>query len=289
MAHSPAHKFGQEIGKLLEEIVGPLLAQFAEKHGYYLDKKGVRGAARTGEKVTWRDEYGNRHELDFVLEKGGTPDKKGHPLAFIETAWRRYTKHARNKAQEIQGAILPIAQKHNLDAPFLGVVLAGIFTEGAITQLQTSGFTVLYIKRETIVAAFAEAGISIDFDEQTADKEFSLCLRKLNALSGAEKQTVIAKLKETNDAEIKAFMSKLEKTLTRFVESILVTPLFGRQSAFSKTADAANFLQNAKNLNASENNPLARIELFIRYNNGDTINTSFGNPDDAVEFLMEKL
>jgi len=117
MATSPAHKFGQEIGLLLEEIIKPLLAQFAAKHGYYLDSKGPRGKARPGKKVTWPDKYGNTHDLDFVIEKGGTPDTRGRPLAFIEAAWRRYTKHARNKAQEIQGAILPIAEKYHWDAP----------------------------------------------------------------------------------------------------------------------------------------------------------------------------
>lgn len=53
---------------------------------------------------------GNAHDLDFVLERGGSDDKIGMPAAFIETAWRRYTKHYRNNAQEIQGALEPLAE-----------------------------------------------------------------------------------------------------------------------------------------------------------------------------------
>lgn len=46
MAISPAHQFGQEVGLLLEEIIQPLLASFTQAHGFYLDAKGPRGAAR---------------------------------------------------------------------------------------------------------------------------------------------------------------------------------------------------------------------------------------------------
>ena len=125
MAKSPSHKFGQIIGNLLEEITFPLLSEFSSKRNLYLDRQGKRGKARSGKKVQWQDKYGNIHDLDFVIELGGTKDKKGKPVAFIEAAWRRYTKHSRNKAQEIQGAVLPIADRHEWDIPFLGAIIAG--------------------------------------------------------------------------------------------------------------------------------------------------------------------
>ena len=109
MAASPSHKFGQIIGDLLESAVAPLLADFAVKHGLYFDRKGSR-QCRDGLKCSWIDLNKNSHDLDFVLERGGTTIKKGMPAAFIEVAWRRYTKHSRNKAQEIQGAIMPLAE-----------------------------------------------------------------------------------------------------------------------------------------------------------------------------------
>ena len=114
MAESPSHKFGQVIGNLLEEIIDSILTDFCDQRGLYLDRKGRRGKARKGSKVTWKDKYGNEHDLDFVIEKGGSPDEIGRPIAFIETAWRRYTKHSRNKVQEIQGAVLPVAECHSL-------------------------------------------------------------------------------------------------------------------------------------------------------------------------------
>src|SRR4030042_370278 len=122
MAESLAHTFGQIIGNVLEEAIEPALQEFADRHGLYLDKRGSR-KAREGRRVTWTDLYGNAHDLDFVLERGGTDDVVGIPVAFIETAWRRYTKHSRNKAQEIQGAIQVLALTHKYCCPFVGVIL----------------------------------------------------------------------------------------------------------------------------------------------------------------------
>src|SRR5438552_3771569 len=168
MAVSPAHRFGQIIGEVLEAGILPILESFAKKHGLYLDKKGLR-PARPGKKVTWTDRNENKHDLDFMLERGGTAEEKGNPVAFIETAWRRYTKHSRNKAQEIQGAILPLVEKHRSSAPFVGVILAGVFTEGALAQLNSLGFAVVYFRYETIVKVFRRVGINAAFDEASAD------------------------------------------------------------------------------------------------------------------------
>ncbi|MDY6786278.1 MAG: hypothetical protein SW833_27655 [Cyanobacteriota bacterium] len=169
MAQSPSHKFGQSLGKLLENIVlddilKPRLQQFVESKHYYLDWQKFR-PARKGKKVTWQDRYGNKHDLDFVIEIGGTEDKLGRPVAFIESAWRRYTKHSRNKAQEIQGAILPIVERHRLSAPFYGVVLAGDFTKPALAQLKNNGFTIIFISYREVVEAFREIDFNIEFDD----------------------------------------------------------------------------------------------------------------------------
>jgi hypothetical protein len=73
MAESPAHRFGQIIGEVLEAAVAPLLAEFAEKHGLYLDKQGER-PCRPGKRCTWLDLNENKHDLDFVLERGGSAE-----------------------------------------------------------------------------------------------------------------------------------------------------------------------------------------------------------------------
>jgi hypothetical protein len=285
MAESPAHKFGQEIGNLLEEIIKPVLAQFAEGHGYYLDSKGPRGKARAGKKVTWADKYGNNHDLDFVIEKNGTKDRRGRPLAFIEAAWRRYTKHARNKAQEIQGAVLPIAEKHGWDAPFLGVVIAGVFTTGAIAQMRSSGFHVLHISRETIIKAFALVGISIEFDESTPDRSFQDCLRSLANLSRKNREKLKDKLQILNADGIKQFMDELAGVLARYVEAVFITPLFGESREFPNAAAALNFIENDTGKTAVHL-PFYKVDICVRYNNGDSIQASFHQYKEAREFIQ---
>lgn len=128
MAQSPAHTWGQIIGKIVEGAVIPILKDVSCNFDLYLDSIGPR-RARPGKKVTWLDQYGNRHDLDYVLERDGSETRRGTPVGFVEVAWRRYTKHSKNKAQEIQGAILPLAETYHHEAPFLGAIIAGEFTK----------------------------------------------------------------------------------------------------------------------------------------------------------------
>lgn len=80
MAQSPSHKFGQLIGNLLESIMQPLLQEFCTEHELYLDYQGKKRASRRGKKVSWQDDYGNMHDLDYVIEKDGTDKIVGQHL-----------------------------------------------------------------------------------------------------------------------------------------------------------------------------------------------------------------
>jgi len=197
MAESPSHQFGQVIGDVLEAALRPALQDFANKYNLYLDKHGPR-PAREGNKVTWTDKNGNKHDLDFVLERSGTANIIGTPVAFIETAWRRYTKHSRNKAQEIQGAIMPLVETHGT-SPFIGVVLAGEFTQGAISQLSSLGFAVAYFPYPTVIKAFSTVGIDASSDEETPDEEFAARIVKWNALGLAQKDKVCQELRRVSE------------------------------------------------------------------------------------------
>jgi hypothetical protein len=280
MAQSLSHKFGQIIGDLLEAGLEPQLRQFAKKHKLYLDKKGKR-EARSGQLVSWMDDQDNKHDLDFVLERGGTDKKLGVPVAFIESAWRRYTKHSRNKAQEIQGAILPLAFKYKNVSPFIGVVLAGEFTKGAINQLESIGFNILYFPYETVIKAFKKYGIDAAFGEDTPEAEFD---KKLAAWANLPNKTDIAKeLMRLNKAEVDAFFDKFAKNISRFVERIIILPLHGEESATSSVSDALAFLKQYQEGNAQK--PFTRYEITIKYNTGDKIEASFKEKADAIQFL----
>jgi hypothetical protein len=157
----------------------------ADEHGFYLDSQRKR-KARTTKKVSWQDRYGNYHDLDYVLERGGTEDSLGLPVAFIETAWRRYTKHSRNKVQEIEGALIPLADSYSHINPFLGAILAGVFTQGALDQLESKGFKILYLKYENIVKSFTSVGINASFNESTLEADFQNKIEQWKKLSAPD-------------------------------------------------------------------------------------------------------
>ena len=99
MAKSQSHTLGEFIGAFFEDLMKKPFRDFADKNGLYFDTIGPR-RARKGKKVTWTDVHGSKHDLDFVIEKGGTEEHVGEPVAFIELAWRSYTKHSKNKAKK---------------------------------------------------------------------------------------------------------------------------------------------------------------------------------------------
>ncbi len=284
MAKSPSHKFGQLIGNLLEELIEPFLTDFAKRSGLYLDYQKNSRKARKGKKVTWKDPYGNLHDLDYVLERGGTADMLGTPVAFIEAAWRRYTKHSRNKAQEIQGAILPLAEKYQWSNPFLGAVLAGVFTEGSLEQLRSLGFHVLYFPYETIVAAFASCNIDVAFDEKTPDRSFQKCVTQIEKAPKATMQMVKDHLANANKTEINNFVAALKERLDRMIEKIIVIPLYGRSNEFATIDDALRFLDGHSVYEGCGD--FRKYEVFISFTNGDRVEGSFKDKVKVREFLQ---
>lgn len=285
MATSPSHRFGQIIGDLLEEIMMPLLQTFCDERGLYLDKKGGRGKARSGKKVSWIDKYGNAHDLDFVIEKGGSDDVRGRPLAFIEAAWRRYTKHSRNKAQEIQGAILPVAEKYSWDKPFLGVILAGVFTRGSLTQMKSSGFDIALFPYDSIVKAFLAIGIKADFDEGTSDAAFKKTVKKIESLKIADRAKLKNHLVDSNKELLNNFFDRLQSTLDRQIEKVILIPLYGQKNEFVMVADAITFVTNYQGV-PQQGGSFKKFEIIIQYSNNDKIEASFREKENAINFLQ---
>jgi hypothetical protein len=284
MAESPSHRFGQIIGNLLEAVIEPFLTDFATRKSLYLDYQNNPRKARKGKKVTWEDPYGNVHDLDYVLERNGTDESTGTPVAFIEVAWRRYTKHSRNKAQEIQGAILPLAEKYQWSSPFLGAVLAGVFTEGSLSQLRSLGFNILYFPYDTLVAAFAQEGIHIAFDETTPDADFHRCVETIESATESKVERIKDQLIRVNQRQLDEFMSSLSQRLERMIEKVVVIPLYGRSSEFGTIADAIKFLDQHRIYEGS--GEFRRYEVLVTFTNGDRVEGSFKDKAKVRDFLQ---
>lgn len=289
MANSASHRLGQIIGDFLEDLLTPLLEEFCSLHrnddpskSLYLDKKGHR-RARSGMKLEWHDKYGNAHDLDFVIERGGTDERIGLPVAFIEVAWRRYTKHSRNKAQEIQAAVIPIAEKYEWSSPFKGAFLAGCFTEPAINQMISVGFEVSMFSYESIVSAFSRVNVNISFGEKTSDSQIEEIIKDIESLDDSQLNVVKEKLLELNSKEIDKFLSKLDIELNKKIEKIQITPLHGKVYEFKAIDETASFIQNyEENI---VNMPLIKFEVYLKYSTGNEIKIQFKHKNEINVFL----
>ena len=196
MALSPAHRLGQIIGEQLEASVREPLATLADEFNLYLDYQHPRKARGGKSRVARIDSKGNTHILDYVMEEGGSETVQGRPRAFIEIAWRRYTKHSKNKAQEIQGAITPLAETYQDSHPFLGAVLAGEFTEPSLEQFRSHGFNLIYCSYKTVLQAFASEGVDVSSEEESSDEELQRKVDAFGLLSRIQQERIAVQLRE---------------------------------------------------------------------------------------------
>lgn len=283
MAKSESHTLGEFIGTFFEDLMKKPVMEFAKKNNLYFDTYGER-TARPSKKLTWTDVNGSKHDLDFVLEKDGTDETIGTPVAFIELAWRRYTKHSKNKVQEISGALNPICKQYDLIKPFKGAILCGHFTDNALEQLEKDGFSVLYIPFAKLVEAFKKYGFDIDFDEDTTESEF----KKKNAqLKKRANQPLLQNVREellnSCSNEIKGFIRSLESSYNRKIKTISILPLHGKRMEVADISSAISYIRGYSAL--PDDNVLEYIEIIVRYNNESMIQCQFKEKQEVIEFL----
>jgi len=285
MAPSPAHQWGQILGFVLERAVAPRLQDAADRNRVFLDQFGNRPARAKKKKVRWKDEYGNNHDLDYVFERNGTSEVLGDPVAFIEIAWRRYTKHSKNKAQEIQGAILPLRDAYYKTAPFLGAIVAGEYSEPSLVQMRSHGFHVIYMDYATVLEAFETVGIDASTDEGTSLSDLAVKVKAWGRLSGDQRVLVADRLVELNLHQFDEFISKLDLALRRTLERVHVIPLHGNPVEMRTLNEATSFVREYDDLVAI--GVFQKYELRIIYNNGDEIRGEFSTKDAAISFLAD--
>ena len=291
MAESLAHRWGQIIGDAFEMFVRNILADVARRHSLYLDCKRPRKARGGQSKVTWQDGYGNKHDLDYVLERGGTEDALGVPVAFIESAWRRYTKHSKNKAQEIEAAVMPVAITFSRHQPFCGAVLAGEFTHNAFHQLESKGFAVLHVPYKSILKAFKELDIDASSEDGvggTTERQFRGKIAKWAVLRQPQAADhLLASLHALHEREIAGFREKLEASITRRVSSVRLTVFRGHSVECNDIEVAIAYLiEEEKTYHLRETGEQREsFEIQIRFNTGAKIDATFPKRAEAIAFL----
>jgi hypothetical protein len=291
MAESLAHRWGQIIGDGFETFVRSILAEVATAHNLYLDSKGPRKARAGHRKVTWQDAYGNKHDLDYVLERGGTEETFGVPAAFIESAWRRYTKHSKNKAQEIEAAVVPVALTFSRHQPFCGAVVAGEVTKHALDQLESKGFAVLHVPYESILSGFEDLGIDASSQDGvggTTEDEFRAKISKWESLpQPSSTERLVAKLRALHNGDIAGFKRRLEAAITRRVASVRLTVLRGHSVECNDVESAIAYLiaEGRSYRLREDGEPRESFEVQVRFNTGAKIDAAFPDRDGAIAFL----
>ncbi|PLN00541.1 hypothetical protein CWN07_19415 [Klebsiella quasipneumoniae] len=286
MAISPSHSLGQIIGYAMELAFFEIIKSSVSGGGYYVDRQGSRSARGFRKKVTWIDYNKNKHDLDFVIEKNGTDEVVGIPVAFIESAWRRYTKHSVNKAGEIANALIPLRQTYKAHNPFIGAIVAGEWTTGGLIHMKSQGINVVHIPVPIIINAFECVGLDFNFNEDTSTDDLQYQVDKWNSLSYGARLSVVDNLIESTKPYFYDFTDELMTHLSRKIDRIIIIPLYGDVLYALTLDEAINVIHHFDSaLGYDQGLELKKIEIQLRFSNLDKIDASFTSKRDAIEWL----
>ena len=284
MATSPSHQLGEFIGDFFEFSIIEYLRPIVSQKGYYLDYRHPRPARGNKREVIGVDLNGNKHKLDIVIEEGGSEAVFGRYKAYIEMAWRRYVKHSKNKVQEIAGAILPLVETNAQEKPFYAAVLAGEFTDNALTQLRSQGFYVLYFKYHEICKLFDTIGLSIRWEEDTSEADIRKIANKFDKPTQAQLQQLRCNFYAMYKTQLDGLAIELCKSLVATVSEVIVIPLHGTAQILRDANSAVKYILS---YDESRTEPIFRYEIIVRYNNGDEFTMKCSDKTKAIQFLNQ--
>lgn len=178
---------------------------------------------------------------------------------------------------------MPLAETYNNDCPFLGVIIAGDFTQGSLNQLESLGFTTLYFDYQTIKDAFSVVGINAHFEEGTADEEVSKKIEAFESLTIQQKNKIKIRIKTIKRNEIKDFINKLRRSILRKIDSIRIIALHGQEYVTNDLNNAIEYINNYDYANSVLD--FIKYEIYVKYSNGDRIDAFYQNKEDAISFL----
>ncbi len=72
------------------------------------------------------------------------------------------------------------------------------------------------------------------------------------------------------------------------IDAIRVLPLFGTAVMFENPTEALDFIKQQPESGRNTTEPLVRMEVQVRYNDGSRIEGQFPNKFRAIEFLKNK-
>ena len=264
---SSGHKLGQIIGDWWElDVVFPLLESTGSRLGLFLDNRKLSRSCRAG-KIQWPDVSGNVVDYDFVLELDGTAEKRGVPVAFIESFWRRGARHSKDKARDDTNKLLPMRDTYPT-ARYLAIAACGEFTEPAREYVRNRNVDLFFIPKSKIIEAFHRHNMVVDYPDSLAeDKKLALVNALAARLTPELKTEVASSLVEVAGKVVfEGFQSTIFGALSalpqeiRFVRCEESDPV-----CFDSVAAATDFIQNPAFL---ESNGSSTFRYEVTYSDG---------------------
>lgn len=281
---SSGHKLGQLVGDWFQDcFVLPLLQEAAGKLGLFLDHRAcVRGRGVRGDKILWADEDKNAVDYDFVMELGGSADKLGIPVAFLECFWRRGARHSKDKARDDSGKLMPMRVTYPT-ARFLGIVASGEFTRPARELVESRKINLFYVPKAKVIETFQKLGLQMDYDDKAREEvkaEIANAFEK--ALSNDIKEKAAATLRALiGETAVKAYVASVQAALSSApLEFRIVGHLLSKPMVFETVDAVSDFL--AKPEPAFDfSDPSKRFSYQVSYSDG----TEFEQELDSVDEL----
>lgn len=244
---SAGHQLGQIVGNWYEQHIAlPIIESVAERLDLYCDSRFKSRSCR-GEKIIWTDVDANEVDYDFVLELEGSTDHRGLPVAFFETAWRRGSRHSKDKARDDSGKLVGMRDAYPT-ARHLGMVVAGEFTQPAQTLVRSRGIDLFYISKDRIVDAWQENGIQIDYPDSESEikkrKIVDLAMKKIESNPDLLQKIASTVFKKIGKAEINAFESRVAGKIGATPQTYEVRLINTQTRKFLEHAQVEYFLQS---------------------------------------------
>lgn len=213
------------------------------------------------------------------MELSGSDNKKGIPIGFFETFWRRGSRHSKDKARDDSGKLVPMRQTYPTSR-FLGILSAGDFTRPAQELVTSRSIDLFYIPKNLIISSWEKNGLIIDYpDDLPEEKKSDLVASVLSRIDDAEFLTNIAAdlANLVGDPVLQNYKNRLKYSISAPPMIYEITPIFiGEKRKFSKHDEIDDFLNSLKKISTEGN----KFKEMVSYN------VIFG---DGTIFVREKI
>lgn len=266
---SAGHALGQIIGDWWEiDVMLPLLAEVANDLSLFLDNRTVNRSCR-GEKVQWPDAQDNYVDYDFVLEIGGDNKRAGIPVAFIESFWRRGSRHSKDKARDDTNKLLPMRDSY-VTARLLAIAACGEFTEPARDYVRSRNVELFYIGKSSILNAFNSCGVPLDYPDTLPEKsKFKLLRQAEKQLTPSLRKRVVEALREGDSGRaLDSFRHRITAALCAIPQEIRICMLSKSEPVVFQTIEQATKFVDSRSLRFRQSKDNQHFEYEVVFSDG---------------------